>query len=188
MSPALFQSVQPRIVALVMLAALGLTLLGSYLYLLKGPMADFSRLREQRATSVEELNKENRDLDGAAIVRLERQIETLKDRLYGKGGSLSPSDMVPYVIGQLDRIARHQGVQLESVKPGEMQTVLMFEEVPFDVQVQGAYRPIYAWLQEVERELRPMVVKQFRITPASNSGRLQMTLRIVSYRFSEQRP
>ena len=59
--------------------------------------------------------------------------------------------------------------------------MLSFTEMPFDVEVTGRYFDLFAWLQDAERELRPMVVKQFQLIPHPQEKLLQMSLRVVSY-------
>ena len=63
-----------------------------------------------------------------------------------------------------------------------LQPVVKKTEVPFDVQVEGDYLRLMSWLERVEGELHPMVVKRFRIEPLADAGLLRMELRVVSYR------
>ena len=181
----LTQYVQPRVLFFAMLVAIPLTLLGAYLYFFKAPMTEFFQLRQVRTQSLMDMEVEHREVDKSQISRLETQISHLKDRLYGKGARLSPSQMVPYVIGELDRLSQPHHVRLISVKPGAVTKVLMFEEVSFDIEVSGKYFDLFDWLKRVEIELRPMVVKQFKLKPVGNDEYLSMHLRVVSYRSSQ---
>lgn len=181
----LLQQIHPRMLAILMLAVLGMTVLAAYLYLFKQPYTDYAQLRTVRVQAVEDVASVQQDMESGQIALLERHVAGLEDRLYGKGSRLPPSQMVSYIIGQLDRISVRHAVQLMSVKPGGVEQVLMFEEVPFDIQVQGAYFDLFAWLEDMERELRPMVLKKFEITPPRKDGALNMQLRLVSYRSVE---
>ena len=181
----LTQHVQPRVLFFAMLAAVPLTFLGAYLYFFKAPMTEFFQLRQVRTQSLMDMEVEQKGVDKTQISRLEEQISHLKDRLYGKGARLSPSQMVPYVIGELDRLSQPHHVRLISVKPGTVTRVLMFEEVSFDIEVTGKYFDLFDWLKRVEIELRPMVVKQFKLKPVGKDEYLSMQLRVVSYRPSE---
>lgn len=182
--PDFLQQLRPPIVLLGMLAVAGMTLLGAYLYLFKGDVSEFSRLRQVRTQSA--LDVAAQEIDGAVLSRMEQHVEKLEAALYGNGSRLSPNQMVPHIIGQLDRLSGRHGVQLLSVKPGDAAKVLMFEEVPFDVAVNGEYFNLFAWLKDAETELRPMVFKQFQILPAGREGQLTMSLRVVSYRPSDR--
>ncbi len=182
----LTQHVQPRVLLFAMLAAVPLTFLGAYFYFFKTPMTEFFQLRQVRTQSLLDMEVEQRGIDKTQISRLEEQISNLKNRLYGKGARLAPSQMVPYVIGELDRLSQPHHVRLISVKPGTVTEVLMFEEVSFDVEVTGKYFDLFDWLKRVEIELRPMVVKQFKLKPVGKDEYLSMHLRVVSYRPSER--
>ncbi len=180
------QQVQPRVLLLTMMAVGILTLLAAYFYLFKAPIVEFVQLRQILTQSLLDMEAEKTGLDDRQIGRIQNEIEGLKTRLYGKGSELSPSQMVPYVIGELDRLSGPHQVQLISVKPGSVVRVLMFEEVPFDIEVTGKYFDLFSWLQRVEVELRPMVVKQIKLAPLGRQDSLKMKLRVVSYRPSER--
>ena len=183
----LIQQIQPRVLILAMSSVVVLTLLSAYLYLFKNPLTEYSQLRQIRTQAILDVKTEQVGVDNQQINHLEDDIVKLKERLYGKGSRLSPSQMVPYVIGELDRLTGPYRVQLVSVKPGLVSKVLMFDEVPFDIEVAGGYFDLCGWLQQVETELRPMVVKQFQVSPTGTEKRLKMGLRVVSYRPSEER-
>lgn len=182
----LVQQVQPRVLILAIFSVVVLTLLSAYLYLFKNPLTEYSQLRQIRTQAILDVKSEQMGIDKRQMNRLEGDIVRLKERLYGKGSRLSPSQMVPYVIGELDRLTGPYRVQLVSVKPGSVSKVLMFDEVPFDIEVAGGYFDLCGWLQQVETELRPMVVKQFQVSPTGAEKRLKMKLRVVSYRPSEE--
>ena len=117
-----------------------------------------------------------------AISATESELESIRKALYGGASELAPEKLESFVIDRLDRISVQRDVALMSVKPDESDTVLMFDEFPYDVDVSGDYFAIYAWLQDVEEELRPMIVKQFALDPDGKGGRVKMKLRLVSYR------
>jgi hypothetical protein len=54
--------------------------------------------------------------------------------------------------------------------------------LPFAIEVSGNYFSLYDWLQEVEKELGPMVVKKIDIEPLSGGQEQFMRLNMVSYR------
>ena len=90
--------------------------------------------------------------------------------------------MESYIVDRLDSISAVHDVELVGVTPGAAEEVLMFDEVPYDVEVEGDYFALFRWLREVERELRPMVVKEFNIRPLSKSEAVTMKLRLAAYR------
>ena len=180
------QHVPPRTLAIALTGVFVTTVLGAYFLLFDGDLKEFSRLTRTHSDSVRSMAATQRDAtDDAQIAGLIDQIEGLKMQLYGEGGKGAQrpvSQMTSYVIGRLDQLSSRHGVQLESVRPGERGQVLSFAEVPFDVEVTGEYFDLFAWLLDAEQALRPMIVKQFHLRPASGADGLQMKLRVVSYR------
>ena len=62
----------------------------------------------------------------------------------------------------------------------------MFEELPYTVEVEGSYFSIHRWLYDVEEELRPMVVKQFQLSPGRGGEGVVLDLKLVAYRTAEE--
>ena len=173
---------EPRTLRLALLGTLAVVLLGAYFYGFKGELKEFDQLGRLHLQSEEELASREGAAGEVRIAVLEEEIAALDARLYGKGLPQPPSQMVSHIIGQLDALAVRHRVDLMSVKPGPRGEVLSFAEVPFDVEIAGGYFDLFAWLQEAETELRPMVVKQFRMAPGARDAGIQMSLRVVSYR------
>jgi Tfp pilus assembly protein PilO len=82
----------------------------------------------------------------------------------------------------LDSISSHHDIQLISVTPEKPQSVNIFEEIPFSIEVRGDYKGLADWLRSVEQELGHMVVRHFEITTQTGWDLLTMRLEMVSYR------
>ncbi len=167
------------------LAALGLLIgLGGYLYVLKPPLQEIRQLAEEGAgnllaeSAIEEVG-------AARLARLEADVEALRERLYGASSQVPPDRMESWVINRLDRLSMRHAVQLVSVSPEDRKAVLSFDELPYHVHVRAGYFDLFAWLNEVERELRPLLVKEFELSSAGQEGLVGMKLRLVSYRARE---
>ena len=182
----LIDEIQPRLLVMILIGILIVGVFGAYRFLFKTDMVEFDRLRQLRTDSEVDVASEEGRVSDYRAASLEQQINTLNNRLFGKGLDLPAGQMVSHIIGQLDRLSDQHGVQLIAVKPGERSVVLSFTEVPFDVEVGGVYFVLFAWLEAAEIELRPMVVKQFQLSPGPEDA-LLMSLRVVSYR-SPSRP
>lgn len=169
-----------RSLAIVLVAVLGLTGTAGYLYLLKKPLLTLSGTQDEffnlrRARPPDEPVE-------ARIATVEAELETLRAKLQGAGPKLAANEMVAFVIGRLDKLARRQRVQLVSVEPGNIAKVFEFDEIPFHVEVIGGYFRLVDWLHDAERELGPMVIKSFDIAPAPGEDSRRMRLTMVSYR------
>jgi len=172
------KDVPPSQLTVLLVAAFAFTLLASYLYLFKGPWQTYTGLKQSRVFMEGKVGGGN--LEGE-IRGLQQEVEGLSRQLYGEGAAVPSQKLIATNIDRLDRISARHEVRLESVQPAEPQTVRLFTEVPLAIRVSGAYLNLYAWLHEVERELGPMVVKQFDLLPKVGGKELIMNLKMVSY-------
>jgi Tfp pilus assembly protein PilO len=168
-------------------ALLLLTLLAAYLYVLKPTLAHYRELARGWSPDAVASSEDRAASTSAEIERLERELVALDERIYGGPSRLPREQIESHVIDRLDRLSASRDVRLESVKPGDAGEILGFEELPYDVNVAGDYFALFDWLEAVEDELRPMVVKRFEMAPAARSDRVGMKLRLVSYRPREGR-
>ena len=165
---------------MIFLAMITLTLLATYLYVFKKPWATLVI----RQTALRELKDEQQNSTplGSDIEQTEKQIALLEHELNG-GSKLPAKQLVAHIINQLDQIAKNHGVKLSGITPGNKKSILMFDEIPFHIEINGDYHNLYDWLQEVGSRLGPMVVKEFEIQPnKTEKHSLEMRLTIASYR------
>lgn len=162
-----------------------LTGLAGALYVLKPAWKELQDLSSEELSIDMEALRSVLASNDDTIAILEAETDVLQKQLYGASAHLPSEQMEAWVIGALDRISRNHGVQLLSVEPGQGDAVMMFEELPYEVDVAGGYFSLYEWLNSVERELRPMVIKQFEIDRSAGDARVRMRLRLVAYRPGE---
>lgn len=128
-------------------------------------------------------------LNGSRLaVQLEQEkvlLEDLNRRLHGDTADLPVVQMESYIIGRLQKISWEKGVELVSVRPAEGQTVKIFREVLFEVELVGRYFEFFDWLRTLGHELGFVVIKRYQITPENDQQEdpnLRVKLTIVSYR------
>lgn len=180
----LSNQVRPETLLGVGVALIVLALLASYLYVLKAPIAEYRKLGASSAAGSVALGSDPQTRT-AQIEELSRELQRVRAELYGTAARVPLRQIESFVIDSLDRISGRHAVELLSVKPGEASAVLMFEELPYDVQALGRYFDLYEWLREVETELRPMAIKQFSMKPDTGGERVALDLRLVAYRPTE---
>ena len=176
------QRIQPRILALLLVSIITLTSAGAYLYLFKRDLKELNEMRQLHNRSLRVVSRHEQDASRYQVETLRKQITAMTFELYGKHARQHPGQMVSAIIGELDVVAASNRVKLVSVKPGVPGKVMIFEEIPFDVEVSGRYFDLYQWLLDAERQLRPMVVKRFHLLPPARGDIIRMQLRIVAYR------
>lgn len=117
-----------------------------------------------------------------SIEALRQQVQARRDDFEGESTTIPRVEIESYIVGSLDRLSAAHDVELRSVQPDEASRLWMFEELPYTVEVRGAYRSLHRWMHQVERELRPMVIKQFTIVPEAGDDDVTVRIRIVAYR------
>ena len=167
-----------------MVAIVVMTCLAAYLYGFKKPLQDYKTLKAN--IQILEAKVESGDGISLKLTGLQSEIDTLAKRLQGETPALSNSQMVAHVISSLDSISSKHTVQLLGVRPDPPGTVKYFEELPFSIEISGSYFSLFNWLQEVEKELGPMVVKKINIAPIRETQEQMMRLNIVSYRLQQR--
>lgn len=173
---------RPEAVVGAAASGVALVLLAGLLYVVKPSLATWRRLGEERAQAVQEVDAAAARAAGAELQALAVEVEELRDQLYGGASEVPAEQLEAWVIDALDRISARHRIDLTSVKPGRPSPVLTFDELPYDVELAGRYFHLFDWLQDVERELRPMVVKEFAMERGQGSDPVVMRLRLVAYR------
>ena len=162
-------------------SAVALTLLGGYVRVVQPSVKEYRQLESEKESELSQLEQ------GVAtgperIADLEAQVGELRDELFGGSSSVPAEKIESFIIDRLDRLSARHRVELLGVAPETPGHVLMFQELPYEVEVSGEYRSLYKWLVDAERELRPLVVKTFEMRPAERTTGVDLQLRLVAYR------
>ena len=169
------QSIYGTMVAIVVIICLA-----GYLYGFKKPLQEFKLLRSN--TKLLEAKVEGSSGIPLKLEEIQAEIDSLTKHLQGQTPFMSNSKMVAHVINGLDMISSKHAVQFLGLRPAVPGSVEYFEELPFAIEVSGNYFSLFDWLQEVERELGPMVVKKIDMEQIGGTKEKKMRLNMVSYR------
>lgn len=125
----------------------------------------------------------------AQVAQLEAHVEVLERTFHGDMANLPLKQMEAYIIGRLQGISWDNDVQFVGVQPEDGGLSGPFRELLFNVELQGQYFDVFAWLEAVREQLGFVVIKQFEMRPISASGtdepELQVSLTMASYRWVE---
>ncbi len=178
MLDARMQQVRPQTLIAATGALTAIVALAGFLYVLKPALQVRGELQQERADAQSQV--EEASITPQALGSAAQEVADLRKRLVGASWGVPLEEMESFVIGGLDRISVRHEVELKSVTPGQVGSVLSFDELPYQVQVAGDYFSLFDWLQDVEQELIPMVTKGFEIARRGNSVTLK--LRLVAYK------
>jgi Tfp pilus assembly protein PilO len=115
------------------------------------------------------------------------QVAELGRRLHDEMADVPARELEAVVVGRLQNVSWRHGVELASVRPGRGEGVQSFEELLFDVEVNGRYADLYAWLEDLHQELAFVAIKSIVIQRSGDDGdgatpKLRATLTLASYR------
>lgn len=175
--------VEPRSLRLLLAGSLMLLIAALAVYLIKPKYLAWQML----VSSNESLDKAiayGPELEAQIEGRYQRMAD-LEARLFGTAGAVSAQKVESHIVGALQEISWQNSVTLEGVKPLPSKKIMIFDEIPFEVTLRADYFSLFAWLQEVNRQLGFIVVDQFEIAAGRRSRtdpNLEMTLRMANYR------
>jgi hypothetical protein len=162
----LLQDIEPRTIAGASAALLLVWLLAGVLYGIKPAWEELAELTSRYDLALETQRGAEGPGPGPELAALDAEVASLRDALYGGSARVPRTRIESFVVESLDRLSGRHGVSLRSITPDEPSSIWRFEELPYDVTVEGSYFAIHRWIYDVEQELRPMVLKQFQIHPA----------------------
>jgi len=177
------EQVQPAMRLILMASLLLLTLLGGYLYVIKPGLGNYRQTQQTLSLLQDELSF------GVTVpeqlTATQNTVQQLEQQLMGSAPNMPINQKTAFVIGRLDAISSQHQVHLHSVKPGEVASIAMFQELPFNIELGGSYFKLVDWLQQVEQDLGPIVVKEFTLRPNPVGNDLIMKLTLVAYLFNQ---
>lgn len=121
----------------------------------------------------------------AEIASLNEKIEQLRRRLQGDMANLPVRQMESFIIGRLQTISWRNDVTLVGVEPSQGDSVEMYREVLFQVELTGDYFSLLDWLGDVSAELGFVVIKEFQLGVAradQQDPKLTTRLLLAAYR------
>ena len=163
-----------------------LTAGGGHLYVVGPSLQRYGQLEGERSQLKADLKAHGDAANPTTLAVINQEVIELRDRFQGGSAGVPLQEIESYVIDALHRVSVHHDVSLQGVRPEESEPVLAFEELPYEIDVTGDYFSLFAWFQEVEAELRPMVVKRFEISRSARSEPIRLHMRLVAYRSRDE--
>ncbi len=175
----LSKNLTPRMMFLLLLAGAVLILSTGYSAWFKKPIKEYSLL-ENRFT---EMQKNPSDLAGAEreTLNLRKEIADLNQQLTAIGREVLKGARPASVIADLGVYAKQHNVQVAGIKPAAEKQGKLYTEVPFNVELSGAYGQLFKWVYSLEHSNKPLFIKEFSVMAGSDEGnrRMQLTLSLI---------
>jgi Tfp pilus assembly protein PilO len=183
MMHSFFETAEPRMVAMLLIATVSLVALAEFSYLLWPQIKSYREL--SASYTMLERAVSNKSTLADELRKIETQVKGLSRQLHGDMAQLPVKQMESFIIGRLQKVSWSTEVELVSVQPGSGGQVQNFREHLFEVKLNANYHDFFEWLQIINEELGYIVVKKFEIKPIDRgfeNPEQQLILTLVSYR------
>jgi len=172
----------PRLVSAMMALVVCLLAFEGWYLLLKGQQAAYLTQRTMRDALAASLAA-SPDHQGE-LARLAAELREAAARVAARlGPPASEEQMAATVMSQLDQSAVKHGITLAGIRPGARREVLSFEEASFEVNAQGEYLRLCAWLLDFEGTLgQGATVSEFTMKSADGGQMIALALKVALYR------
>jgi type IV pilus assembly PilO-like protein len=123
------------------------------------------------------------------LERTVAEVAALDKQLHGDMANLPENQFEAFVVGRLQTISWRNNVELLRVEPNAAgETIQMFRESLFDVELSGDYFDLFAWLNDIRQELGFVVIEEYEmrtIEEVAENPRLAVHVTIASYRVAQ---
>ncbi len=171
----------PKVYISLMLILCLISIGGGFQYL-------FKPLLSKRSVLISEFTKAKDMIDQSQSAQLpsllqnkQKTVDELLVQLRKESEQRSKGDDIPGVLLTLDKISENNNVTLSGVDPLGSKRVNLFDELEFNIRLNGSYKDIFSWLSEAEETMQPMSVERIHIVPSSKSGEVSVQLKTISY-------
>lgn len=162
---------------------LGLALAGMYWYL-AGPQAEALTAAEAEEQQLRR-DYRRKAAQAAQLPAMQEQMAVLESRMETLMGMLPSGAEIPSLLDSISEIALdHQltidFIRLRNPEPRDFYTVR-----PFDIQVEGDYHRVAAFLADIAALSRIVTQHDFTLTPAEGGETLSLSLLAHTYSYRE---
>ncbi len=116
----------------------------------------------------------------------QNNVHSLLTQLKNESEQRSKGEVIPQVLVALDKISENHDIKLTGVDPLSSKRINSFDQLEFDIRLNGSYKNIFAWLSETESALQPISVERIQIMPSRISGEVSVQMKTISYLFPNQ--
>ena len=168
------------------LLALGLTFAGMHWYLAAPKAEELAAAQRQEQSLLRDY--QSKAVQAANLPAMRAQSDELEERLEALLEMLPTGAEVPSLIDNISETAIDNQLSIDFIRLRAPEQREFYVEQPFDIQVQGDYHRIAAFLAGVAGLPRIVTQHDFSLEPADDPGllRLSMLARTYSYRRSAE--
>ena len=131
--------------------------------------ADAVATQKKQEARLAELQKQIRALEATAnkLPEFQREVQALEARLETLKRILPPEKETPELMRRLQYLAAQSSLQIRKFNPGPVAQQEFYQEVPFNLDVEGTYHNLGAFLDRISRMSRLVNIGNVKVKAQS---------------------
>lgn len=181
----LSQSLNPKLLMLVLAVVAMLILSTAYGSLFKAPLKQY---REEQAKYQSLLQRpSNQQTNTGMLAKIRQEITDIDNLLAKKTEREALKGTRPSaVMADLANYAKQHNVQMLRITPAEPVSGNVYKETPFKVDLTGDYKQLYKWVYTLEHSDTPLLIKEFSMLPGGVDNNRLMSLKLGLIQLKEE--
>lgn len=176
----------PRQLQLLLAGVLAILAALLWTFAIRAPLATLKAQQTERTR----LESAGADPRRAALeeIALTSQIAAIEGQLGLQGQRLGAEQARIRLIDGVQASAGRHAVTLRSVTPAPARMLARFEELPVDVQANGSYAAVQAWLHELDGAAPTAAVLSFDMAAGVQASERLVNVKVAVYQLQEAAP
>lgn len=170
---------------LVVLAAIFVLIIVSYLYLGWVPLQDAIESKKQQVETQRMLFKRNQML-ARDLPKKREEFAELEKSLKVALNMLPKKSQIPDLLESVSWAGKDSGLEFSNFTPKGESVKQIYAEVPVDLSVSGTFRQLLTFLKRVGEMPRIVSVRNLALSQDKIGGVLKIEGDVITYRFVEQ--
>jgi type IV pilus assembly protein PilO len=156
---------------------------GGYFYMLEPMQQKLSR--EIRQESQLKKDFENKAFQAANLEAYKAQMVEMEESFKSILKQLPRDTEVPGLIDDISLSALNNGLDLKVISPKQQRATEFYNELPIEIQVEGDYHELGAYVSSVASLSRIVTLHDFSIAKKGKDGTLSLKILAKTYRYTE---
>ncbi|MEM7219662.1 MAG: type 4a pilus biogenesis protein PilO [Pseudomonadota bacterium] len=139
------------------------------------------------AAIIETLSTQHIDVS-AEIDATRSDIDRQTRRIRGELAGLPAARLEAFVIGKLQTASWRHDLEMHSIEPNPGERTNRYQETLFRLELEGSYRSILDWMEDLARDAAFLVVQEVQLTADTSDAAdplIRARLQLAAYRFEE---
>lgn len=156
---------------------------GGYFYMLEPMQQKLNREINQESQLKKDF--ENKAFQAANLEAYKAQMVEMEESFKSILKQLPRDTEVPGLIDDISLSALNNGLDLKVISPKQQRATEFYNELPIDIEVEGDYHELGAYVSSVASLSRIVTLHDFSISKKGKDGTLSLKILAKTYRYTE---